>query len=529
MSPNNDDGSYDIKSAHRRTESVQQAGVKNILISVCVAVTTFYSLALVANFFGSSLGSDAYFYLASLANLTSGVFGSLLGVVFLPAFVKLLNQLDKSDAYRFLSSIFSWCLVITLLASIPVFIWSEQFFLYASQFGSSKIVEMSFVLEYFAPIFFLGVLSELFRIVALSIGKFTAAAFSAVFPPFFLIVFLFSFGHTLHEEALAASLLLARVAALIMLVIVVWKEGVRVRFNLYNNIHTFRFLKTSTPYWSANIVTVAANFYFDYQASSFGIGVVTALAYANRIFMLPITIFIAPLVEIARTKFAEMHAAGDYQAFNAYYNNLLLLAIYFTIPVAALYFVFSHEIISALFQRGAFQTESVDIAASILSIYTWSIPFASVFLANGRACESYQRLLWPSIFGTLGNLLMIAAIYYLTKKFDYLGIPMAKVVIDIFYFLPFGFVAFQLFGGLPQYKKIITSFFAALASAILAAIFCYNAFLNGRSGSPTSIVSLIIHISAFLFLYCAALLIIASHVRSELKNLWYHWGPTSRR
>ena len=92
MRLNNDRSSPQIEPVHRRTESIRKAGVKNIFISVCVAATTYYSLTLVAKYYGGSIGSDAYFFLASLSNLTSGIISSLVGVAFLPAFIKLLNH-----------------------------------------------------------------------------------------------------------------------------------------------------------------------------------------------------------------------------------------------------------------------------------------------------------------------------------------------------------------------------------------------------------------------------------------------------
>lgn len=512
----------EANSAPPSTGSIRRGSATNIFISVFVAGSSYYSLTLIAKHFGGSLGSDAYFFLASLSTLATGLIGSLMGTVFLPAFIKLLNHSDKVEANRFASSMFSWCLLISCGVAFPTIIWNEQFFLLASRFNASQISEMHQVLKYFAPIFLLGVLSELFRVITLSIGKFSTAALVAIFPPFFLIISLVFFGDTLQEEALAASLLLARIAALIMLVIVVLREGVRICFNLAKNIHTFSFLQSSAPYWSANVITNAATFYFDYQASGLGTGIVTALAYANRIFMLPITVFLSPIVEISRTKFAQLQAAGEKAEFNDFYNKLLSFTIYFSVPIAAFYLNFSSEIISAMFQRGAFQAESVEIAASCLAIYAWSIPFVSVFQVNGRACESFQRLLWPSIVGTLGNLLMIATTSIFTQIFSYTGIPMAKVVTDVFYFLPFGFLAFHLFGGTIHYRLLFKSLASSLASVIFAFIILHFSFEQRYDGAIFSINLLIIFGVLYIFLYGLALIIIAPHIRRGLKSLWLH-------
>lgn len=505
--------------AEKQAGSIRRAGVKNILISVVVAAATYYSLTLIAEQFGGSTGSDAYFFVLSLTTLASGLIGSLLGTVFLPAFVKLHSVPDKKEAHHFASSILSWCVVIACLIALPTSIWNEGFFLNVSRFDQSQIIQMHQVLQYFAPIFVCGVLVEFFRVMALSLGLYTSAAVGALFPPFLLIGAIFSLSSVLHEEALVLSLLLGKVIALIILVIVVVKSaGVRLYFNLKNNRHTFRFLKTSAPYWSANVVTNAASFYFDYQASGLGQGVVTALAYAQRVFQLPTAIFLAPIVEISRTKFAQFQASGDFMSFNRYYNNLLRFAIYFSVPVAAIYITFSQEIVSALFQRGAFDVENVFMTAYLLSIYAWTIPFASVFMVNGRACESYQRLLWPSVFGTLGNLLMIVLTRVLSELFGFQGIPMAKVATDIFYLLPFGFIAFQQFGGLPQYKKIGHVLMAVCVAAIVPVCYFVGTVSNRYTGVATPLYNLFSWCCGFLFLYVLCLLAISSSVRANLKR-----------
>ena len=518
----NDDIIYQKNANLKPTESIRRAGTKNILISVCVAAATYYSLILIAKQFGASLGSDAYFFLSSLANLASGIIGSLLGTVFLPAFIKLLTKSDKSVAYSFASSIFSWCLVITIIIAFPIFICNEQFFLHASRFNATQLSHIYPLLIYFAPIFLIGVLSEFFRVIALSIGKFSTAAIAAIFPPFFLIIFILLFGENLHEESLIASLLLAKFIGLIMLVTVVCMEGIRIRFILAKNQHTFRFIKSSVPYWSANAVTNAAIFYFDYQASGLGAGIVTALAYANRIYMLPIVVFLNPILEISRVKFSQMQSEANHVAFSTYYNNLLRLSVYFSVPIAALYLTFSQEIISAMFQRGAFQAENVKVASSCLSIYAWSIPFVTIFMVNGRACESYQKLLWPSVFGTAGNLIMIVTTMVLSNLLGYKGIPMAKVAIDVIYLLPFGFVAIKLFGGSPQFGQVIKTLVESLAALIPAVILFTIDFDSTYNGPPFSLWLLIFCVIKFIVIYNISLILISSKIRYDLKILFQH-------
>mgnify|MGYP000370158786 CR=1 FL=1 len=189
----------------------------------------------------------------------------------------------------------------------------------------------------FSVIFIFSLLTEFFRIMALSLGKFSTAALTAIFPPIFLITFLWYFGNILHEEALAASFLGAKITALIMLVTVVWNEEIRIHFSLRKNPHTFKFVRTSAPYWTANIVTNAATFYFDYIASGLGPGVVTSLAYAQRIFILPLAVFLNPLVEISRTKFAQFQSHDGNSSLNLLQQPTETFTLLFSANISSVY------------------------------------------------------------------------------------------------------------------------------------------------------------------------------------------------
>lgn len=500
-----------------RNDSIRRSGVKNVLISVVVAVSSYFSLTLVAKRFGGSLGSDAFFFLASLTTLASGLVGSLLGTVFLPAFIELQTKADKTEAQRFASSVFSWCLVFTGVGALVAAVWHDEFFLLVSRFNTSQMEHMQVVLKYFAPIFLFGVLSEFFRVLALSLGKFSTSAITALFPPLMLIAFIFTLADTMHEEALAASLLLSKVAATIVLVVaVVWQAGVRIRLTLKPDVHAFRFVKSSAPYWSATVVTNLATFYFDYVASGLGAGVITSLAYAQRIFMLPMVVFLNPILEIARTKFAQFQATRDSESFSIYYDNLIRLAMYFAVPVAALYFFMSTEIISAMFQRGAFSSANVAVSAACLQIYALSIPFLCLFSVNGRACESFQRLLWPSIFGSVGNLLMIALTFAFVTYKGYIGIPLARLTVEALYFLPFGFIAFQRLGGSLHLAIPVKALATASAACVVPAMGFY--LISGHGGAH-SLWWLVQHVGCFALAYGLTLALIDRHVGKELHLL----------
>lgn len=446
----------------------QISGIKNIIISGIAALLSFYALTIVAQRFGGSAGSDAYFFLLSLTTLFTGLIGAIFSVVLLPIFVELRIRSGKNAASLFASSIFSWCLLLILPITWLSYSHYEFFYELFSKFNYSEIVDNRFVLIYFAPIFAVAIFSEFFRTIASALGEYSLAALCALFQPLFLLVELLKFSPALREDAMAISLLVAKITILIfMLMVVVFRNKINISLNFKKNPNTKKFMRKAFPYWSANLVTSFSTFFFDYMASGLGVGVLTALGYAQRIFAIPATLLLNPILEIARTKFSESQAINDAKAFSHTYDKLIKFVIYLTIPIAFFYYFFANEIVSILFQRGAFNVNNVNIAAECLKILAISIPFSSMFIVNGRACESFQRLIWPSFFGAIGNIMMMYFTYILINRFGYIGIPYARLAVDVLYFFPFGFIAFYLFYGKFDFRYTFKKIFIVTLCSII--------------------------------------------------------------
>jgi putative peptidoglycan lipid II flippase len=451
-----------------RHGSFRTSGSRNIAISMVVAALSYLSLTLVARRFGGSIGSDAYFFLFSFSTVASGLISSIFATVFLPLFVETRLKAGDTAAAEFAGVLLGYSFVIVAPVALLSYLFYFPFFSLVTRYTPEQLTAIRPVLILFSAVFFFSVLAEYYRAIVLALGHFALAALGALFQPVLLIGATVLLSDRFQEQSLALSLVAARVCTLALMIIVVracWRMPVRL--NLHWSATARRFVATATPYWSATMVTNFALFYFDYVATGLGAGVLSAIAYAQRIFALPTTIILTPLLDIARTRFSEFRARGDNDGFLDQHNKLTQFVIYFSIPIAAIFFFFPVEIISSMFQRGAFGAESVRIASDCLRVLALSIPFSCVFMLNGRAAESFQRLLWPSVFGTIGNLLVIVATYQFSANWGYLGIPLAKLAMDLFYFFPFGFIALRLFSGQVRLTRVAGVVFFALIGAIL--------------------------------------------------------------
>lgn len=499
--------------------SLSKLGLINVVISVLVAASTYLSLAMIARKFGGSVGSDAYFYLISIATVSTALISSVLSAVFLPVFIDLKVRDGLGHASDFGSVVLSWSLVICLLLCSVVYVYHDQFFANVSKFDSVKLKTQRNILICFGPVFFFSVFGEYFRLLLIAFGRYTVAALSSLIQPLILIAVLI-FSESLHEYSLALSLWVAKATVLLFTILMIRRNRVHLRLIWFRNAAMSRFLRVSAPYGAAGLVTHFATFFFDYMATGLGSGVLTSVTYAQRIFSLPLSLVVTPLLEIARARYSAFRAQEDMKSFQFQYEQLSKVILYFSIPVATLFFAFSTEIVSILFQRGAFTDREVGISAACLQILAFSVPLMCFFTLNGRTVESFQRLAWPSFFGTIGNLGLIFLTFRLVESLGFLGIPIARLSIDLLYFLPFGVVALTLFGIQVSFAALARSLgVAGIASAISALlVFLWRgAFREFLDRFPTIWTAAIL-MASFLALYMGLVIWMDRGVRLALKK-----------
>lgn len=493
--------------------------MRNILISIAVAVSSYFSLILVARRFGGGTGSDAYFFLFSLTATSTSFLASIFATVFLPVFVDLKIKSGLDEAARFAGALLLWCLAIIVPVGVFSFVFYTPFFTAVSKFSGAQLREIQPILGYFSVTFVVSVLAEYFRTVVLALGKFSLAAIGALIQPCLLILSIWFLSDTMQEQALAVSLMVAKIALLLFMGGVTLSQRVVIRPRLRGGAATSRFLRIAAPYWSANLVTNFASFYFDYVATGLGAGVLSSVSYAQRVFTLPVFVVLNPIMEIARTKFSESQARGDMDGFSSRYNSLAQLILYFTLPVAAFFAFFAEPIIGSMFQRGAFTHENVQIAAQTLSVLAISIPFSGLFLLNGRATESFQRLTWPSVFGTAGNALLILLTYLLVRDVGYLGIAYARVCVEVLFFLPFGFAAVRVLSG-RFHLDHVPSVLLIASIGVAVPLVCYSLVAPGDALSRyfPSMVSLLALTAVFFACYACVVGLLDGRVRKTLRR-----------
>ena len=119
-----------------------------------------------------------------------------------------------------------------------------------------------------------------------------------------------------------------------------------------------------------------------------------------------------------------LHYKNETDSTLTYINVVSLLVL----PLAALIFVFSKEIVQILFGRGAFNENTVLFVSRALKIYALGIVGASFRDVLNKVFYSMKDTKTPMINGTIAVAVNIGLNILLVKKFEYLGLALATSV-----------------------------------------------------------------------------------------------------
>jgi putative peptidoglycan lipid II flippase len=331
-------------------------------ISVLTQAVGLVRQIAIASYFGATRKLDIYFMTYTIANLMVFVFAVIFDTVGIPHLVRCKEEKGKDRFKELTGSIFTFSvlfsalltLLFTLVMPIIVNLMAAGF----SPNDKKDVVEMS---RYFIPwiLIFLPYLAlcsfyksiRSFNLVFL--GELIISAVSLIF----IIL--------LHADTrfIAIAYFTGYFAAFIILFLISFKYFKRIGYILTSEMK--RFYRNFAELFGANQLTSVYLFLERFIQSFLPAGGVSILSYSSQITMnisglLTFRdIFIVPLSSIReREKKLERVLIG-----------LLVISA----PVTIFLYFFSKDIVTLLFLRGKFDSESAALLSSALSIYSLSI------------------------------------------------------------------------------------------------------------------------------------------------------------
>ena len=332
---------------------------------------------LIAAFLGSGPVAEAFLIAFSLPNMFRRLFAEgAFNMAFVPMFAKRVEAEDDpkgfaEDAFAALGSL----LILVTLAGLAFMPWLVL--LMASGFAGDERFDLAVLYGRIAFPYILFIsLAALLSGVLNATGRFSAAAAAPVLLNLLFIAGL-ALGHRLGwpvGDTLAWTVPVAGVAQIAL----VWVAASRAGFRL-----TPRWPRLTPDLRRLAIIAAPAalaggvvqvNLLIGRQVASFFDGAVAWLAYADRLYQLPLGVVGIAIGIVLLPALSRRLRAGDTEGGRFALSRAAEIALALTVPAAVALAVIPIPIVSVLFQRGAFDTDDVAATALAVAVYGAGLP-----------------------------------------------------------------------------------------------------------------------------------------------------------
>ena len=168
-----------------------------------------------------------------------------------------------------------------------------------------------------------------------------------------------------------------------------------------------------------------------YFASSYPVGVVSALDFGNRLMQAPLGVFGQALALAAFPALSQFYAQKNMQMFSDQLSRSLRQVLFLTVPVAVLFVVVPLPIVQAMYQRGEFTADDALRTARALQMFGIGVAAWCLHPLLMRAYFSVQKTWPPVLMGTLTTGLFVGAAALLVGT-DYTMLALAASVAAVF-------------------------------------------------------------------------------------------------
>lgn len=494
-----------------------------ILINCILAVTSFTKDVYMAAYLGTSSVADAfllsYFIVDTLGN---NLLATALGVAVIPVFAVIFADKNRSQPRSLIASIILWIALISLLITVVLFFNRTTIISYLGSGLDPQTQELAVhLLIILIPVLTIFPLNNLGMAILQVNDRFGSSSNGpVVFNGLLLIglMFLYHQGLLLSQGVYWLGIIMG--SAVIGQFLFIWYfviikcqtfpdfRNIRESFNDQVKIG-----KVFLPYLLVLGSTQAIYTVERYLATELGIGTLAALNYAFRLVQFPIWVFVAAVAIVAFPEISRTVLSQEKETFTKSVYKYLFICSMFTVPITIILYVLRYPIIQTLFQRGEFDTYSVQITAIILSGYVFCIVWqglAALLIRVSMAIGSRSILLKAALLAMIVNLFLL---WYLVEAVGPVGIGYAAAGGTFVNALMLYLQLRKHLTNVSGYLRYLIAFVGANVVLLLTCIGVIDIWFQADSSQVWQFIYLVLIICVCIAAYISSYLVIRKILR----------------
>ena len=354
------------------------------LVTIASKLMGFVRDMVVANYYGATMVSDAYFYalqIPSLAIIILGGVGGPFHSAIVAVFSKLLGNDYKVDEK--INRLYNTFLTVTFLffaiIAIAGFFFADKIMGIIISAGSQELINLaSQHFRIMSPIILVGGIIGIYYGLLVCHKKYILPNLSPMMLSLVVIISIIIFGRNdKFGIVLAFATLAGAFLQLGLQLPAIRKIGYRLKPNLdlFNNLQLKNITELLFPAILSSTIGQIGIYIDMFFASTLQEGAWTSVVFANRIFQFPVgilvTAFLVPLFPL----FSRLAGQGEskYQEIRDYFNKGVGVLLFASIPIIILIMLVAKDGVSLVFERGAFNSNAVLMVTEALCFLSFSI------------------------------------------------------------------------------------------------------------------------------------------------------------
>ena len=365
-----------------KTTSVLKAAWIIAVVTIISKLIGFIRDIVIANYYGATLVSDAYYYayqIPSLSLILLGGVGGPFHSATVAVFSKLIPNLREKpaeDVNKLYSTFMTATTIFFLILSVIMFVFPRQIMGLIISNGSADMISLAAEhLKIMTPLLIIGGIVGIYYGILIIYKQFMLPNLSPIIMSAAIIGVVTAVPDDSKGYALAWATTIGAILQLVIQYPNVRKLGFKWRpdFHFTNNPNFKEITGLLFPAVLSSTVGQIHIYVDMFFTSSISEGAWTAIGYANRVFQFPVgilvTAFLVPLFPI----FSRLVSEKDLEGIKTYFNKGVGVLFFAAIPIIIGILTVGTDAVRLVFERGAFDENATFMVTEALWFLSVSI------------------------------------------------------------------------------------------------------------------------------------------------------------
>lgn len=404
-----------------------------MILTIVSKVTGLFRDVLTASAFGTTYETDAYNMALIIPAFIFSILGSAITTTFIPMLSDIFKKSGKKAMYEFANNVMTILMAFTVISSVLGTIFAPEIVKVIAPKFTGETYTLTVLLAKISMINLLFMsLNSGFTAILQTLGDFTAPAILGIVVNVPIIIYII-LGNTFGIYGLTVVTVIGNFLQVVVQLPWLFKHEYkyRVAFDLKDT--EFRQLMILiVPVVIGTGVNQINSMIDKILGSGLPEGSITALGYASKLNTIAYGIFAVAVVTVVYPLLSKEGMNTDKSMFKEYISKAITNISLIIIPATIGIMILSTPLIKIIFERGAFDMESVNMTSYALLFLSISAPFMGIRDVLNRAFYSLQDTKTPMKNGILGVIVNIILNVILVRFMGIGGLALATSISAIF-------------------------------------------------------------------------------------------------